>query len=187
MLKNNAKSVINEEHLTSFLSDVVKTVKNEEDPLVLNEYRRIFRKNVPFTLRSYVAAYFIKEFEGSRKGYGRRASNRYQDRSRGSFSDHPVLDPSESISIFINVGKTRRVFPRDIITLLIQNADVTREHIGDIRILDTYSFVQVMSEDADRIIEKLNNFTYRGRSLSVSYARKAESDDVQSTPSEKNS
>ncbi len=178
MLKRNAKPVLNEEHLTSFLSDVVKTVKNEEDPFILNEYRRIFRKNVPFTLRSYVAAYFIKEMEGPRtKSYGRRSSSRYQDRQRSSFPDHPVLDPSESVSIFINVGKTRKVFPRDIITLLIQNADITRERIGDIRILDTYSFVQVMSEDAGQIIEKLNNFAYRGRNLSVSYARKTENEE----------
>ncbi len=188
MLKNNDKSAINEEHLTSFLSDVVKTVKNEEDPLVLNEYRRIFRKSVPFTMRSYVAAYFLKELEGNRsKNYGRRSSNRYQERQRSSASDHPVLDPSESISIFINVGKTRRVFPRDIITLLIQNADVTRERIGDIRILDTYSFVQVMRDDADQIIAKLNDFSYRGRNLSVSYARKAEPENTADTSSDKDS
>lgn len=34
-----------------------------------------------------------------------------------------------------------------------------------------------MSADADSIIEKLNNFSYRGRNLSVSYSRKPEADD----------
>ena len=98
-------------------------------------------------------------------------------------AERPVLDPSESSSIFMSIGKSRRIFPRDIITLLIQNADVTRERIGDIRILENYSFVQVMSEDADKIIEKLNNFAYRGRTLSVSYSRKSENDDVLDRPS----
>ena len=190
--KNNTP-VINEEQITAFLKEAVQTVKTEEDPDVLNAYRKIFRKNVPLTLRSYIAAYLIKEFEASSfsrsRSYGRRTNARYQDRSRSYFNDRPtpaerpVLDPAESASIFMSIGRSRRIFPRDIITLLIQNADITRERIGDIRILENYSFVQVMSEDADKIIERLNNFVYRGRTLSVSYSRKPEEDDLCEKPS----
>ena len=178
---------LNEEQITAFLKEAVETVKTEEDPDVLNAYRKIFRKNVPFTLRSYIAAYLIKEFEGSAfprsKPYSRRPNPRFGDRSRGYVSDRPpterpMLEPSESVSIFMSVGRSRRVFPRDIITLLIQNADISRERIGDIRILDNYSFVQVMNEDADKIIEKLNDFPYRGKNLSVSYSRKPEAEGI---------
>ena len=178
---------LNEEQITAFLKEAVATVKTEEDPDVLNAYRKIFRKNVPFTLRSYIAAYLIKEFEGSAfprsRPYSRRPNPRFGDRSRGYFSDRPpverpMLEPSESVSIFMSIGRSRRVFPRDIITLLIQNADISRERIGDIRILDNYSFVQVMNEDADKIIEKLNDFPYRGKNLSVSYSRKPEAEGI---------
>ena len=178
---------LNEEQITAFLKEAVATVKTEEDPDVLNAYRKIFRKNVPFTLRSYIAAYLIKEFEGSAfprsKPYSRRPNPRFGDRSRGYVSDRPpterpMLEPSESVSIFMSVGRSRRVFPRDIITLLIQNADISRERIGDIRILDNYSFVQVMNEDADKIIEKLNDFPYRGKNLPVSYSRKPEAEGI---------
>ena len=178
---------LNEEQITAFLKEAVETVKTEEDPDVLNAYRKIFRKNVPFTLRSYIAAYLIKEFEGSAfprsRPYSRRPNPRFGDRSRGYFSDRPpverpMLEPSESVSIFMSIGRSRRVFPRDIITLLIQNADISRERIGDIRILDNYSFVQVMNEDADKIIEKLNDFPYRGKNLSVSYSRKPEAEGI---------
>ena len=178
---------LNEEQITAFLKEAVATVKTEEDPDVLNAYRKIFRKNVPFTLRSYIAAYLIKEFEGSAfprsRPYSRRPNPRFGDRSRGYYSDRPpverpMLEPSESVSIFMSIGRRRRVFPRDIITLLIQNADISRERIGDIRILDNYSFVQVMNEDADKIIEKLNDFPYRGKNLSVSYSRKPEAEGI---------
>lgn len=184
MLKNS-KQELNEEELTAFLKEAVQTVKTEEDPDVLNAYRKIFRKNVPFTLRSYIAAYLIKEMESAAflkgKSYNRRSNTRYPDRFRTSGErpapvEHPVLDASESSSIFISIGRSRRVFPRDIITLFIQNAGVSRERIGDIRILENYSFVQVMTEDAESIIEKLNNMPYRGRTLSVSYSRKPEDD-----------
>lgn len=184
MLKNTP--ALNEEQITTFLKEAIEAVKTEEDPDILNAYRKIFRKNVPFTLRSYIAAYLIKEFEASSfsraRPYNRRSNDRFSNRSRGYFSDRtpaerPMLAPSESISIFMSIGRSRRVFPRDIISLLIQNADVSRERIGDIRILDNYSFVQVMTEDADNIIEKLNDLPYRGRNLSVSYSRKPEAED----------
>lgn len=185
MLKH--EPAVNEEQVAAFLKEAVEAVKTEEDPDVLNAYRKIFRKNVPFTMRSYIAAYLIKEFESSSfsrsKPYNRRSNSRFGERSRGYFSDRPLterpmLEPSESVSIFMSVGRSRRVFPRDIITLLIQNADISRERIGDIRILDNYSFVQVMNEDADKIIEKLNDLPYRGKNLSVSYSRKPEEEDI---------
>ena len=87
---------LNEEQITAFLKEAVETVKTEEDPDVLNAYRKIFRKNVPFTLRSYIAAYLIKEFEGSAfprsKPYSRRPNPRFGDRSRSYFSDRPPVE-----------------------------------------------------------------------------------------------
>ena len=76
----------------------------------------------------------------------------------------------------MSIGRNRRVFPRDIIGLIMQNVEIDREHIGDIRVLDNYSFVQVITEDAERIIAALNEFEYRGRRLVVSYSRKKEDD-----------
>ena len=179
MLKKN-KPAIPEQLIKTMLDDAMQAIKTEEDPLILNEYRRIFRKTVPFTLRSYVAAYFIKELEQSsaRSKQSNRRSGRAPERVRNTAAERPVLTPSESVSIFINIGRNRRVFPRDIISLLIQNTDIPREHIGTIRILENYSFVQIIAADADQVIEKLNNLSYRGRTLSISYSRKEGSEDA---------
>ena len=76
MLKNTP--ALNEEQITTFLKEAIEAVKTEEDPDILNAYRKIFRKNVPFTLRSYIAAYLIKEFEASSfsraRPYNRRSN-----------------------------------------------------------------------------------------------------------------
>ena len=85
----------------------------------------------------------------------------------------------ESTSLFIGVGRKRGIFPKDIITLLIQGAGISREHIGDIRILDNYCFVQVMQNEAETIIEKLNNSYYRGKNLTVSHSRRPEDDNFE--------
>jgi hypothetical protein len=46
-----------------------------------------------------------------------------------------------------------------------------REDIGVIRILDNYSFVQVRDKRADEIIKALNGIRFRGRTLTVNYAK----------------
>ncbi len=191
----------------TWFKEVVRKIRTEEDPVELNEYRRLFRKNVPLTIRSYFAAYLLKEmengtltassFSGTRGRFARSErpdrtesrSSRRNERSaerqnrksaEGHTTEHPksetrpVLAEEVSTTLFMSVGRNRRVFPRDIIGLVMQNVEIDRDHIGDIRVLDNYSFVQVITEDAERIIAALNNFEYRGRQLVVSYSRKKE-------------
>lgn len=97
----------------------------------------------------------------------------------------PVLADDVSTTLFISIGRNRRVYPRDLIGLIMQNVEMEREHIGDIRVLDNYSFVQVITEDAEKIIAALNEFDYRGRKLAVSYSRKKDesSDSAESSES----
>ena len=220
------KTELNEEQIIAFLQDIVGKIQTEEDPLELNLYRRLFKKAVPFHLRSYFAAYLLKQINtgrvpgkigissrNDRNGKsGRRdrsdrndrsdrterndrtGTNRQEVRSRDARPEElkraksaetrvteqvkaeprPVLADDVSTTLFISIGRNRRVYPRDLIGLLMQNAEMDREHIGDIRVLDNYSFVQVITEDAEKIIAALNEFEYRGRKLAVSYSRKKE-------------
>ena len=220
------KTELNEEQIIAFLQDIVGKIQTEEDPLELNLYRRLFKKAVPFHLRSYFAAYLLKQINtgrvpgkigissrNDRNGKsGRRdrsdrndrsdrterndrtGTNRQEVRSRDARPEElkraksaetrvteqvkaeprPVLADDVSTTLFISIGRNRRVYPRDLIGLIMQNAEMDREHIGDIRVLDNYSFVQVITEDAEKIIAALNEFEYRGRKLAVSYSRKKE-------------
>ena len=177
---SNKIRIEDEEQLISSLKDVVEAIKTQENPEELNLYRRIFKKAVPLTMRSYVAAYFIKQAgiggsriykKDNRNGLGKGS---FKQNSARPSRPKVILAEEESTSLFIGVGRKRGIFPKDIITLLIQGAGISREHIGDIRILDNYCFVQVMQDEAETIIEKLNNSYYRGRNLTVSHSRKPE-------------
>ncbi|MFW6364272.1 MAG: DbpA RNA binding domain-containing protein [Spirochaeta sp.] len=75
-------------------------------------------------------------------------------------------------TIFISIGKNRRVFPRDLIGLFSSVDGVNPEKIGDIRILDNYSFVTIDPEIAPAVITALHNSDFRGRKLTVNFARK---------------
>ena len=180
------------EQISAVLQDAVKKVKTEEDPYELTELKKIFKKNVPLTLRTYVAAYFAKQLSSNyhtgtyqrRDRYSRRSrfdeipQNRMRDHtSETTVGTKPPVARAEiaeeyAATVFVSIGRNRHVYPRDLVALISQAGGVPRERIGEIRVLDNYSFIQLFAEDADGVISLLDGYEYRGRRLSVSYSRK---------------
>ncbi len=202
MSMQNNRSV-SEEQFQELLANAVERVRSEEDPIVISEYKKLFKKNVPFTLRTYVAAFLAKEMAAGGSSFSK--SNRYSSSKGGRFekynrregkqdnfgkaqsagtsprgerettpSPRITIDEDKATTIFIGMGRNRGVYARDIIGLITQRASVDRERIGEIKVLDNYSFVQVYIEDADNIISLINGSDYRNRKLAVSYAHKKE-------------
>ena len=193
----NRNADVDLDAVAAFLEDAVNKVKTQENPEVLDDIKKVFKKNVPFTLRMYVASYLVKEAQRHYRG-GRSNRRDFQDRNsryqnerqdkreRKPFaastdSAQPAeertprprvqIDPSVAATIFISIGRNRRVFPRDLVGLLISVAGLERDRIGDIRVLANYSFVQLFAEDAEKAIKALDGYDYRGRKLAVSYSR----------------
>ncbi len=145
---------MNEEDLQALkdkLSTIVDEIKTNSNPGEIDEVRRIFRKSVPFFMRAYVAAYLLK---------GKEASPRQRKSS------------AEMATLFVGIGKNRRVFPRDIIQLFSGVDGIEAPDIGEIKILENYSFVEVKKEKADAAIAELNGQEFRKRKLNVNYARR---------------
>ncbi|MBQ9495490.1 MAG: DbpA RNA binding domain-containing protein [Treponema sp.] len=88
------------------------------------------------------------------------------------------IDESLAATIFISIGRNRRVYPRDLVGILVNVAGLERDRIGDIRVLANYSFVQLFKDDAEKAIAALNNYDYRGRKLAVSYSRQKSDDET---------
>lgn len=177
----------------NYLKDVVSKVKATPDEL--EALKKVFKKNVPFTMRSYVAAYLLRnaggaifrfnkfnereDFHANREErFNRYERNEAQTEEAGETEAAPrerftrVQIPAENSEVvFVSIGRNRRVYPRDLVGLFISVAGVEKERIGDIRVLANYSFVQLFKEDAEKAIAALNGHVYRGRPLSVSYSK----------------
>jgi hypothetical protein len=173
---------------------VLENIKSKVDPQLLDEYRTLFKKEVSFFRRSWTAAYLLmlydrgERFHEAVSNTGRRSSSRKKpaNPARQTEETKPAkpeaLPEEEARQLFINIGRSRRVFPREILGLIYGKASVSREDIGSIRILDNYSFVQARDSVADTIIEALNGKTFRGKVLTVNYARprrEEEGDDME--------
>ena len=184
----------------NYLKDLVTKVKANPDEL--EALKKVFKKNVPLTMRSYVAAYLLRNAGGAIFRFNKfndredfhsnreERFNRYErneSASEDSSSSAPaeprerftrVQIPAENAEVvFVSIGRNRRVFPRDLVGLFISVAGIEKERIGDIRVLANYSFVQLFKEDAEKAISALNGHVYRGRALSVSYSKQRDEGD----------
>ena len=205
---------LNEAQLEEFLKNATERVRTSENVDLLSDLNKLFKKNVPLTVRKYVIAYLLKEalkhyrpFNNRRDRFERNERNDRNDRNSRQRQDrnfrqeraerasepaeeaaseeerprHPRVEIPEdqATSIFISIGKNRRVYPRDLVGILIAIAGIDRERIGDIKVLANYSFVQLYTEDAQTAIDKLNGYDYRGRKLAVSYSRQKSDSDAE--------
>jgi hypothetical protein len=146
--------------LKDFIETFVRKVKSEENPQELNYYKKMIHHNVSLFDRSYFAAYLLKHLYGES---GEEKSRR------------PTVKNSRRLdmrTLFFGLGKNRKVFPRDIAGLISGVPQIERDHIGEIKILDNYSFVEIADFQAQRVIDALNGVDFRGRKVIVNFARK---------------
>jgi hypothetical protein len=171
-------SHIDNERTEKTIEIILEKIHTEADPELLNKYRALLRKKTSFFNRSYVGAYLLMQLEEAdggrrRRGERERPAAPRSEASRESFKNEPnrALPEEESTRLFFSIGRNRRVFPRELLQLINAKTSVSRDDVGTIRILDNYSFVQVRTTAADGIIAALNGVSFRGRSLTVNYAR----------------
>ncbi len=140
-----------EEKIAGQIEEIIRQIHEEENPDELNYYRKLVRKHVPFFTRGYFAAYLLKNGSTPRKS---------------------KKNSTQFTSMFVGVGKNRRVFPRDLIQLFSSVNGVSAEDVGEIKILDNYSFAEITTEKAPDLIRELNGTEYRGRKLTVNFAKR---------------
>ncbi len=140
------------ETLEPSIKNILESIKTSSDLDSIVLYKKLIKKNVSLPMRSYLTAFLLMEYLGKPK---RRNTKK----------------PGEK-SLFINIGKNRRVYPSDLIQLISKTVEIDKENIGNIKILDNYSFVNVAEAVADKIVSELDSREYRGRKLTVNFARK---------------
>jgi hypothetical protein len=171
---------IDREKAKNAVNLILDKIKTEVDPGLLADYYCLFKKEVSLFNRSKVAAYLLMQYD---QGKNVRIT-RGEDAAASDAPRFPPLAEEESKRLFFSIGRSRRVFPREILGLINSKTSVAREDIGVIRILDNYSFVQVRDTAAETIIEALNGIVFRGRPLTVNYAKSRSEQDQNHTEEE---
>ena len=66
------------------------------------------------------------------------------------------------------------MYAKDLAVLFGDTLGVDRDRIGDIRVLDNYSFLEIDSTLAEKAIASISGTELKGKQISVNYARKKE-------------
>ena len=145
------RTLSDKDEIVEAIEELKRQVKESDSPEMLNFYRRQFRRLVPLSLRGYVSAYLLKEHLGG--GAVRATVNQMK-------------------ALFVSVGKNHKVFPNDLTKLFAEGVGVGEAAVGSVKVLDNYSFVEMPERYAEKAIERLNETTFRGKTLTVDHARK---------------
>jgi len=166
------------------LEVILEKIHSDIDIAQLQEYHKLYKKEVSFFRRSWAAAWLLMYYDqretpavnaGSQretKPFARPQNKKnVKEKTSEKQSIEINLSEEESKRLFISIGKNRKLFPREVIGLIMSKTTTPREDIGLIRILDNYSFVQVRDTKAEEIIQALTGVKFRGRTLTVNYAK----------------
>jgi len=169
-------SGFDKEKTKEIISLVLEKIKTEADLETLHEYQKLFKKETSLFNRSMASAYLLMLCDQGKiinlKDYKRTEKETRFEAQRN------ILPDKETTQLFFSVGRSRRVFPREILGIINSKTTTPREDIGTIRILDNYSFVQVRDSAAEKIIEALNGMNFRGRPLKVNYAKSSKDENT---------
>jgi ATP-dependent RNA helicase DeaD len=148
-----------EDVLEGSIRQILDRIRDKEDPEELEEYRRVLRRRVPLRLRGYFMAYLFKNMGG----LSSQKAPRPRRQQEQSFS-----------KLFVSIGRNRRVFPKDLVELFVSHLGLDRSQVREVKVLESYSFIEVDSSVAEKAIAKLSGTELKGRKLTVNHARKKE-------------
>jgi len=154
------KVKVEEEQITEFLPSVFRKLEwlDKEDllkRLISLEFNRLMEY---YRNASEIRTPDAYSSEGRREE-GREGRDRAPRRTQTGFT-----------RLFINIGKVDGIFPNSLIEILNHNVR-GRVGLGKIDLLQNFSFFEVESSEAEKVISSMNKAEFLGRRISVEIAQ----------------
>jgi len=154
------KVKVEEEQITEFLPSVFRKLEwlDKEDllkRLISLEFNRLMEY---YRNASEIRTPDAYSSEGRRED-GREGRDRAPRRTQTGFT-----------RLFINIGKVDGIFPNSLIEILNHNVR-GRVGLGKIDLLQNFSFFEVESSEAEKVISSMNKAEFLGRRISVEIAQ----------------
>ncbi|MDW8800270.1 DEAD/DEAH box helicase [Clostridium sp. A1-XYC3] len=89
------------------------------------------------------------------------------------YSENAIGSASESKRLFLTVGRMDKVNPKKLVEFFSENAKINKEDVGDIDILEKFSFVNVTEAAAESIIKYCSGKRFAGRKLNIEISTKS--------------
>ncbi|MDQ2683817.1 MAG: DbpA RNA binding domain-containing protein, partial [Chloroflexota bacterium] len=109
---------------------------------------------------------------GGRFDHAARGGDRPDRSDRPDRGPRRQYEPTEGTArLFMNVGHNLGIRPQDIVGAIANEAGIPGRSIGSIDIFDSYSFVEVPADDAQRVIDAISDSGIKGKYVNVEVSR----------------
>lgn len=107
-----------------------------------------------------------RERSGGKGRNGRRGDSRGQrPRASEKVYDYIAGGDRQAARLFLNIGKSQRVTPGDILGAVAGESGIPGRVVGSIDMYDGYTFVEVPEEYADTVVNAMRNAKIRGKNV----------------------
>ena len=115
--------------------------------------------------------------EGSKKESTKRESSKRKDKSEGKHESHTTYDLKHTgaargmVRMFLNIGTNAKITVRDIVQVVAEKGKIPAKDIGRINIYDKFSFLEVPSKNAEKLLNAMQRSTMRGYKVNLEPAK----------------
>ncbi len=98
----------------------------------------------------------------------------FGDMEVGDIKESGTVQPSSDtgfVRLFMTIGRKDKIKVADIVKSISAEADIPARKIGNIALFDTFSFVEVPADLADRVISAINDIMMHGRRVRIQHAK----------------
>jgi ATP-dependent RNA helicase DeaD len=157
------------------IEKLLQSALNDE----LNDYvqlYRILKKKLPFFsgTKSLCAA-LLKEYLGEISSLDLQIGNIM---SKPTSTGKPLFEDVKDgkVRLFMNIGKSHRVSPGDLIREIVRKTGIDGKQIGKIDIHSTYTFIEIPEQSAEHVLVSLDKTKIKGVPIVVEPAKKRKND-----------
>ncbi len=75
------------------------------------------------------------------------------------------------VRMFINIGRNKKIKPKDVVGAIAGETGVNGANIGDIDIYENYTFVDIPEQDAEDVLAIMNKNTIKGNKIKIEPAK----------------
>jgi ATP-dependent RNA helicase DeaD len=115
------------------------------------------------------------EVRGARESGGRRPRTRRPRDRETRRPRHTKPHPRDGVpysKLVVGAGRESGIEPADIVGAVVDNSHLENDDVRNVRVLERFSFVEVPSERADRVVESVSGKQVRGVELKVEVAKR---------------
>lgn len=88
------------------------------------------------------------------------------------YTENSISSDSKQLRLFLTVGRMDKLNPRILLDFLVETAKINKEEVGNIDILEKFTFIDVSQNAAESILKNTNGKKLGGRKVKVEISNK---------------